>query len=297
MLYHRDMIEAEALNFLSTTNLTDKGKDTYMYFLRSFFEYWYEANPDKDPKNSNLRHVQAWFKVHSNWSNATRYSASAALKKFFRYKYGGNHPICQLKIKRLDPGVQRTLQKNELMDVLAAIDTTSVKGIRDLAIISLMVDTGLRASELCNLEIDRLDLVNQSLSVIVKGGAWAEKLFFDYSTNCIVNWLNIRQEIAKPNVKNVFVSVGGKTPGTKITISALRYLSNTLSKITGLRHFSPHTFRRTFATLATENGAPSRVVQVAGGWKSIRMVERYTQALKKEAIKPFSPIDKLMFDR
>ena len=57
--------------------------------------------------------------------------------------------------------------------------------------------------------------------------------------------------------------------------------------------FSP-CLRRTFATLATENGAPTRVVQVAGGWKSLRMVERYTQALKQDAIKPFSPVDRLM---
>jgi integrase len=288
------MIETEALNFLSTTELSDNARDTYMYFLRNFFEYWYEQYPDKDPKNANLSHVTGWFKSHPQWSNATKYSASAALKKFFRFKYGGKHPICQLRIKRLDPGVQRTLQKNELMDILASIDTTTIKGIRDLAIISLMVDTGLRASELCNLELERLDLANQSLTVIVKGGEWAEKLFFDYSTNCLYNWLNIRDEIAKPFVKTVFVSVGGKKVGTKMTISALRYLSNKLSKATGLRHFSPHAFRRTFATLATENGAPSRVVQVAGGWKSIRMVERYTKALKKEAIKPFSPIDKLM---
>jgi hypothetical protein len=50
----------------------------------------------------------------------------------------------------------------------------------------------------------------------------------------------------------------------------------------------------TFATLSTENGAPTRLVQLAGRWKDIRMVETYTRTLQPEKIKPFSVMNNIM---
>ena len=64
----------------------------------------------------------------------------------------------------------------------------------------------------------------------------------------------------------------------------------------GLRlgvRLSPHDLRRSFATLATIFGAPSRVVQAAGRWSDIQMVERYTRGLQLGAISPYFPVANL----
>ncbi|WP_160317549.1 tyrosine-type recombinase/integrase [Ornatilinea apprima] len=289
------MIEAEVLKMLALTEMSTATKQSYEFYCRDFFRWWFENNPDLDPILVSVDDVMLWLSTHPKWTSSTKHIAGSALKKFYRWKYG-EHPLELLKIKRVDPGPQRTLDRGELLDVLSSIDTTTIGGIRDLAILSLMVDTGIRATEICNLEMDRLNLDKKRFTVKVKGGGIAEKLFFDYTGLCLRNWLVLRDEIVMKGVKNVFVSVGGKRPGTPLTRSGIRYLSKKMSALSGIARFSPHCLRRTFATLATENGAPSRVVQVAGGWKSIRMVERYTKALKPEAIAPFSPIDKLMND-
>jgi len=295
-MYHVSMIEGRIYLMLEGSSLTRQTKDNYFFYSRDFFSWFFEKHPDSHPKEVDAFIVSEWLKTHPKWVSATKYQAVAALKKFYKWEYGEDHPVLQIKIKRTDPGPQRTLDKDELMDVMASIDTSTINGIRDLAILSLMVDTGLRATEVCDLELSRLDLKKQRLSVKVKGGGIAEKLFFDYTTSCLERWLAVRPQVASLGAKTVFVSNGGRKPGQKMTRSALRYLTNKLTTLSGTAHFSPHAMRRTFATLATENGAPSRVVQVAGGWKSIRMVERYTQALKQEAIKPFSPVDRLMND-
>jgi site-specific recombinase XerD len=292
--YNESMIEADVFKMLLGCDMAKRTKDNYEFYLRNWFAWFYDRNPEGDPKDVDATDVSTWFGEHPHWKSATKHTAITALRKFYKYKWGDTHPICQIKVRRVDPGPQRTLDKNELMDVLSSLDTTSLTGIRDLAILSLMVDTGLRSNEVCNLEISRLDLKRQKLTVVVKGGGIQEKLFFDYTTSCLENWLAVRYKAACEGNRFVFCSIGGRNPGEQITHSALRYLSNKLARLSGIRHFSPHTMRRTFATLATENGAPTRVVQVAGGWKSIRMVERYTQALKPDAIKPYSPIDKLM---
>jgi integrase len=62
----------------------------------------------------------------------------------------------------------------------------------------------------------------------------------------------------------------------------------------GLGLISPHDLRRSMATLATENGAPSRTVQKAGRWSNIEMVERYTQTLDAKTFKKFFPIARIL---
>jgi integrase len=62
----------------------------------------------------------------------------------------------------------------------------------------------------------------------------------------------------------------------------------------GIGPLQPHSLRRTFATLSLKAGAPSRLVQVAGGWASLSMVEKYSRALKPADFDGFFPVDRLM---
>jgi integrase len=52
--------------------------------------------------------------------------------------------------------------------------------------------------------------------------------------------------------------------------------------------------RRTFATIAIRNGAPTRVVQAAGRWADVAMVEHYTAAIEAEDFERYSPVESLM---
>ncbi len=171
-----------------------------------------------------------------------------------------------------------------------ACDLETVAGRREQAIISLLVDSGLRAAELCRLRVADVALEAGVLTVIGKGGDEELVPFGDTTVRRLQAWLDVRS--AAEGVETVFVSLGGLTPGQPLTTSGLRNILRRLGKKAGLDGVSPHAFRRAFACISTEAGAPSRVVQKIGRWSDIRMVERYTKALQTRRLyKQYSPAD------
>jgi site-specific recombinase XerD len=234
--------------------------------------------------------------VESNpaWSDSTRYSACCAVRSFYLRTYGRKHPILEFNIQRADPGPQPTPDIEKLNRLLISLDTSTPCGKRHLAMITLMLDTGLRATEVCRLDLEHLDMERGLLWVMAKGKKWKPARFFSYASSCMTSWLAVRPLFAKPNITNVFVVTMEPNAGQAMDRHTLRVLFYRLGDKAGIGRFSPHQLRRAFATLAIDNGASSRLVQEAGGWHDLQMLERYTQALSLERMREFSPVDRLM---
>jgi integrase len=161
---------------------------------------------------------------------------------------------------------------------------------RDRAMLyQVAVNTGLRASEVCRLEVQHLDLANRKLTVRIKGGRWGDGFFSVPTRVRLRYWLYLRRRLASPGVETVFVSVGGERRGSSLTPDGLRAIFRQMAAALGMRHFSPHSLRRSMACICLENGASSRVVQLAGRWRSISMVETYSRALSGEVVDAYLP--------
>jgi site-specific recombinase XerD len=189
---------------------------------------------------------------------------------------------------------QRTLNRKKADQLLQLFDTSKPKGIRDLAIVTLALDTGLRADELVHIQLSYLDMDQGVLFVPIKGGQWAPAAFYEYTSSCLASWLAVRPKVAKAGVETLFVSIGGTTRGQPLTRDGLRAIFYEFSQDSDIGRISPHDMRRTFATLAVEAGAPTRAVQVAGRWQHIKMVEHYTRALEAKVLHRYSPVNRLM---
>lgn len=198
--------------------------------------------------------------------------------------------LTRFKLKRVEPGPQRTLTAGKVEDLFSQCDISTVKGIRDRAILAVMLDTGIRAFELCGLLVKNLDLEERSFTCLTKGGEWQTKVISDKTLLYLDEWLTQRAGvIANGQVQTVFVSLGGLTPGMPLTTSGLRIIFRYLGVKSGME-VSPHDMRRTFAVLSVQSGAPTRLVQKQGGWSSVAMVERYTKALTAKDFLPWSPM-------
>ncbi len=245
-----------------------------------------------DPSNCSAEQFSTWL-TSRDWSSSTIWVAYTAIRLYLRWLYGNSHPALLFKYVRQDCGPQRALNLDQVKKLLYSFDSGSNKGIRDLAICSLFLDSGLRCSEMCNLELRYLHLDQFSLDVLVKGGHWRSAIFSQNTALNIDRWLSIRKSIALPETKTVFTSLGGNTSGSKFTRSGLqrtiKYWGDAISI-----PLSPHDLRRTFATLATRAGAPSSVLQVAGRWSNIQMVQRYTRSITLEDFKSYFPLDYIM---
>ena len=225
------------------------------------------------------------------WGNSQRLLALFALRKYIRWKWGDDHPALAAKLKIIKPKQQRVLTREQALELLASFDTSMPAGARDLALCAVALDTGLRCSELCRLALADVDLSERTLQVIVKGGQWGMGIFSAETAFYIDRWLGFRKPA--DGVGALFVSFNHQRCGQALTREGLQGMV----KLWGLRigiKLSPHDLRRSFATLATVFGAPSRVVQEAGRWSSIDMVERYTRSLDASAITPYLPVSRLV---
>lgn len=209
-----------------------------------------------------------------------------------------------LKVPPVPKKIQRTMTQDEVQTLLLACDhpvehgltadQATATAVRNAAIVSLLYDSLIRASELCALRCDEVDLeAGQVLIASGKGGDGRYAYFGSDTTVALRAWLEIR--LRSPTQPWLFISIWGNTPGCQLTTRGLRIILKKLGERAGVDAVSPHAFRRGGAAAVTLAGMPSRMVQLLGGWSNIRMVELYTRALlaNNETVKifrRFSPV-------
>jgi len=223
--------------------------------------------------------------LRGGWSSATVKQAVGAARALFRWCHEEgiipSDPGRALKVPKVPQRVQRTITAAEVATLLGACDLETAKGARDAALVLFLVDTALRSSEVCRAELTKLNLESRCVLVVVKGGREDLAYFGASAAAGLGVWLDARPGVAVAGVDTIFVSVGGNTPGRPLTVRGLRSILGTLGRKAGLKGVTTHAFRRGFACIATEAGAPSREVQLGGRWGNIRMVEDYTRALRR----------------
>ena len=269
--------------FIACNRWSSETRDKYKRVISRFIEQVGEGG------TLDAAGLSAWLDSQP-WGVSMRHVGMNAVKNWLRWKYGENHPALSLKLRRAKPKPQRTLTMEKVVKLLEHFDTSKPKGRRDLAMCTLFLDTGLRVSEISRLEMRYLDLESRRLDVIVKGGEWEAAVFSPYTANYLMAWFSDRARVVLKGVGVVFIGVGGNTPGQSMTRDGIKTNVRIWGERSGIGALSPHDFRRTFATLGTKLGAPTRIIQEAGRWKSVKMVERYTQAIDASDFDPYSPV-------
>ncbi len=275
--------------FLAAHDYTPATTAAYRYCLRRLAT-WADNAPLDHLDTPTIRR----FFAEQGWGSNLQRQALCALRAYLRHIERPESPAFAIPLPADRTAPQRTPTAKQLNTLLQSLDTSTPIGRRHLAMLCLMLETGLRASEICRLELDRLDLASGSLTVLAKGRQWRIALYTRYTAACLENWLAIRQPA--PGVKTVFISIGGLHPGHPLTPSGLRVVFRRLAKSAGLPALSPHDLRRAMAVLYTEAGLPSRTLQELGGWSDIRLVERYTKrlAVRARTVEKHSPVYTLM---
>ena len=245
----------------------------------------------RDYRERDLTHYLAERKFQDEWGDSCMKLAACALRVFFEWAVGRKSPAARLPVKRVRPRRQRSLTREQLGAVLAACDTSTRRGKRDAALVGLMVDSGLRASEVCRLRLGDVDLAALRFVVVIKGGGEEAGSFTPETRALLDAWLSVRGEC--PKADTFFLNVGGGKSAA-LTPSGLRVIFRGLGRAAGLPAFSPHDLRRTFATLTIKAGGSSRLVQIGGRWHELAMVERYTPGLELEDLARFLPMSGML---
>ncbi|NTU61130.1 MAG: tyrosine-type recombinase/integrase [Caldiserica bacterium] len=168
------------------------------------------------------------------------------------------------------------LTKEQAQQLLDAVDTSTAKGKRDLAIFAVMLGCGLRRSEVVSLRFDQIQQRDGRwviVDIIGKGGRVRTVPMPSWCKVCIDNWQNVSQTVES---KAVFSPVlkGGHIQRGQMTKQAILKLVQGHSEKCGFK-ISPHDLRRTFAKLAYKGSSPIDQIQLSLGHSSIVTTERY----------------------
>lgn len=236
------------------------------------------ADVDEDMISQYLVHLNTI--QHKRTSQARELSG---VKSFYNYllmldkiELSPAEFISTPKTRRELPDV---LTVEEVERIIGVVDTTTVKGRRDRAMLEMLYSCGLRVTELISLKMSDLFLGEGYIRVMGKGSKQRLVPIGSVAMEWLMQYLDDRREMLKDN--------GGKG-GSEQTL----FLSNRRTKLTRVMIFtiirkaasdagitkrvSPHTFRHSFATHLFAGGASIRQVQDMLGHESITTTEIYT---------------------
>jgi len=170
---------------------------------------------------------------------------------------------------------------------------------RNEAIFLLLLDTGIRSSELVSLKIGDIDLRSRQCNVLGKGNK-VRVVYFGMTTgNALRLYLRQREEDVEAPL---FLADKSRGAVRGLTRSGLQQLLERLGQTAGItgRSCSPHVLRRTFAMTWLRNGANVFSLQAMLGHSDLRMTQRYLSLANAdiaEQARQFSPADKLRSSR
>lgn len=272
----------------STKNLSDKTITAYRSDLTDFVN---TIRPRSLDENTILNYVQELSQVrHLKDSTITR--KLVVLKMFFEYAHSHNYIpqnyflLHNFKFKR-EKQLPKTLAVKEttvLLNCVASKVTTATttfgkwKTLRDLALVDILISTGIRIAEASNISLS--DIILLERTILIHGKGRKQRLIYISCPQTWANlmqWLKIRQQLFTDTDK-VFVN----RHGNQLGIHGIEYIYNTLKKEAGINTRStPHYLRHTFATNLLANGADLRSVQEILGHSSVSTTERYTEVTTK----------------
>lgn len=206
-----------------------------------------------------------------------------ALRGFLKY-------LARRDIKSLDPSLvdlphiirkQVTfLHFGEVEDMLEQIDLSTESGLRDRAIIELLYSSGLRVSELVNLNRDSINLERREFMVRGKGSKDRPIFVSKSAANRVQDYLDARTD----SLPALFLNNSRNTQAVdtsgnyrRMTARSVERIVEKYARLAGItKHVSPHTLRHSFATDLLMNGADLRSVQTMLGHADISTTQIYT---------------------
>lgn len=206
----------------------------------------------------------------------------ASLRTFFKFllKVGilKENPASTVSTPRLEKHVPSFLTIDEMFALLNMPDETKLVGMRDKAILETLYSSGLRVSELVEMNEDDLDLNLGIIKVMGKGRKERIVPIGSKAIEALNNYLSSRKRMEKcplPSSLNPPLLLNQRG-GRLTTRSVARIINRYVEQCGLLKNISPHSLRHTFATHMLDAGADLRAIQELLGHVSLSTTQKYT---------------------
>jgi len=215
-----------------------------------------------------------------NYSKSTVARKLATLRSFYKFclrrGYVKAHPLATIRTPKQEKRLPKFLELEQITKLLSTPDDGTLLGARDKAMLEVLFSTGVRVSELVDLNFADLDFEGQAVRVRGKGKKQRTSPIGPTALAAIQKYLQLRRADARStnfDQSAVFVNKHGQRLSTR---SVRRKLDKYLAECGLDPTISPHTLRHSFATHMLNRGADLRSVQELLGHQSLSTTQVYT---------------------
>ena len=193
-----------------------------------------------------------------------------ALRAFYGWLYSPksgyqldsrNNPILFVDRPKRESRILSSLNEGQVEYVVAQLDS-----LRDKCLIRLLFDSGMRLSEITNINKGNINWQTNTITIIGKGNKQRKAPFTKHTAKLLIEYLRDNHD-------------SGNIWG--LSIHGVDTIIRRLSRRTGIK-FSCHSFRRSFACNLHRKGLSTLDIMHLGGWSDLSMVLRYTQTITFE---------------
>ena len=278
------MILKSYIFHLRARNLSPRTITVTEEYLRLFLQC-------HDPLTTSKRDIEVWLgDMSQRCKPSTVWTSWRHLRGFFKWLHAEGDisvdPMVDVTKPIVPPSEIPVLTSHQVRALLATCSAKDTESRRDYAILSIMLDTGLRLSEVARLSIDDVS-EDGTLRVFGKGRKWRTVALGTTSATALSRWTRLRS----PDSTSLWSGRKGalSTEGIRKVV-----------KRRGLQagyHLHPHMLRHTFVDNWLRNGGAEVDLARLAGWTTTRMAERYAQHRADEravtAHNAVAPLDSL----
>ena len=258
---------------------------SYMRDIRQFSD-WMQSMNEADVVDATQVNISQYLGhlEQEGRSAATVSRSLASLKNFYSYVVSSGFleqtPVTDIRVERGETKLPQILTGREIELLLAQPVCVDAKGYRDKAMLEVMYATGIRVTELIDLDLDD---VNLELGIIKCTGSKKSRAIplYPAALKALKAYLkDIRSAmLADPQEKALFVNVGGVRMSRQGFWKILKHYQSTAHIE---KEITPHTLRHSFAVHLLENGADLGSLQELMGHSDISSTQMYTHMVNQK---------------
>lgn len=244
----------------------------------------------------DVKEYTSYLKHQCKQKPATINKYIAALKVFFAFLLAEgtikDNPMTRIKLEKVNYSSSAeqtkwlTKEEQDRFISYVELERNEFKRLRNLAIIDLMLYSGLRVNEVTSLEVDDIQPKEGDLQVIIregKGNKYAVVLLVQKHSKNLRKWLKYRNSLEKPiYIDSPFLFVSERSPF--LSERGIQKMLNKYAELAHMEHISPHRFRHSFCKNLANAGTPIEIIRRLARHESIQTTTIYVESSMEEQI-------------
>lgn len=261
---------------LLAKNRSPRTVQSYGEALRLFSDYLESHGMPMDIDRETREHVETFIAdLLSRFKPATAANRYRGLQAFFKWAVEEGEiptsPMARMKPPTVPEDPPAVISEDDLRRLLKACEGTDFDSRRDMAIIRLLLDTGMRRAEITGLQVEDVDFESNVAVVMGKGGRRRACPFGRKTAQALDRYLRVRARHREFDAPNLWL--GGMGAMTDSGIAQVVRRRAKKAKLPDGMH--PHLFRHTFAHQWLAEGGQEGDLMRLAGWRSRTMLARY----------------------